>query len=68
MEPIARETWGKKILKARMERGLSREQLAKRAGIAIRTLYNLEHGKRTPHGNTLRKLNAALAKVPKLRF
>ena len=58
--------WAKRIRKAREMRGLSRQKLAKLSRVAERTLYNLEHGKKKPHGTTLRKILAALRKIPKL--
>jgi transcriptional regulator with XRE-family HTH domain len=63
---LAKENWAKRIHDARHDRGLSREELAKRAGVALRTIYNLESGTRKPRGSTLRKLLETLKKIPKL--
>lgn len=44
----------------RVERGLTREDLAARAGLSARTLYSAEHGRHQPHRATLRALAFAL--------
>ena len=58
--------WARRVRKAREERGLSRQNLAKLSRVAERTLYNLENAKKKPHGSTLRKILDALKRVPKL--
>jgi hypothetical protein len=55
-----------RIRKAREARGLSRQELADKAGVALRTVFNLESGERQPRGKTLRKLLEALERTPKL--
>jgi len=59
-------TDGQSISKARIERGLSRRELARRARVSVATVHNLETGKYQPRGTTLRKVLAALQKAPKL--
>lgn len=44
----------------RIERGLTQEALAERAGIGIRTLQELERGERRPHRETLARLVKSL--------
>ena len=46
--------------------GISREQLAARAGVSPRTLYNLEHGLVRPQRATLVVLAMALGCAPDL--
>lgn len=41
-------TFGEKVRAARKERGLSQKELAKRTGIAVRTIINYESGARMP--------------------
>jgi transcriptional regulator with XRE-family HTH domain len=56
---------GKKIKQARLERGLSVSELAKRAGVNRGSLYRIENGA-VPHASTLRKLSRVLEKTRKL--
>ena len=52
---------GKEIRKARRDRGLTQEELARRANISLNGLAQLEQGGRTdPHYSTLSKLAVAL--------
>src|SRR5438445_11878090 len=56
----------KQIAKARKERGLSMQELARKAKVSPGTIHNLESGKFRPRGATLRKILQALQEVPKL--
>jgi predicted transcriptional regulator len=56
----------RKIAKARKERGLSMQELARKAKVSPATIHNLETGKFHPRGATLRKILEALQKSPKL--
>jgi transcriptional regulator with XRE-family HTH domain len=60
------ESWGERIRRARLERGLPAEELAKKAGVARATIYGIESGHRKPRPTTLRKVLQALEKIPKL--
>ena len=52
---------GKEIRRARRDRGLTQEGLARRANISLNGLAQLEQGGRTdPHYSTLSKLAGAL--------
>jgi transcriptional regulator with XRE-family HTH domain len=52
---------GKQIRKARGARGLTQEELARRANMSLNGLAQLEQGGRTdPHYSTLSKLATAL--------
>ena len=52
---------GKEIRRARRDRGLTQEELARRANISLNGLAQLEQGGRTdPHYSTLSKLAVAL--------
>jgi transcriptional regulator with XRE-family HTH domain len=55
-----------RIRSAREARGLSMNDLARRAKVSPATIHNLESGKRQPHPSTLRKILTALDKTPKL--
>lgn len=57
---------GLKISKARQERGLSVQDLAKKAEVDPVTIYRLESGERKPRAATLARVVRALAKIPKL--
>ena len=46
----------RKVIELRRERGLSREELAVRAGLALRTLHRIEHAEGRPREATLRVL------------
>jgi predicted transcriptional regulator len=56
----------KQIARARKERGLSMQELARKAKVSPATIHNLETGRFRPRGATLRKILEALQKVPKL--
>jgi len=60
------ESWGTRIRRARLERGLSADELAKKSQVARATIYGIEGGERTPRPATLRKILHALDKTPKL--
>ncbi|MEL6533976.1 MAG: helix-turn-helix domain-containing protein [Bacteroidota bacterium] len=51
---------GSKIAEARHQKGFSQEELAKEAGINLRTLQRIETGENEPRGSTLRFLCEAL--------
>lgn len=58
---------GERIRKARLERGLSVEKLAKKASVNPVTIYRIEKGERkNPHTATVSKLIRVLAKAPLL--
>jgi transcriptional regulator with XRE-family HTH domain len=49
----------------RIDRGWSQEELARRAGVAHRTIYELEAGRRPqPYPSTRKKIADALGIVP----
>jgi excisionase family DNA binding protein len=52
------------IERRRRDRGWSAEELARRAGIAGRSVRNIELGRQRPHGGTLRLLAIALGCDP----
>jgi len=56
----------RRIAKARKDRGLSMQELARKAKVSPATIHNLETGKSHPRGATLRKILEALQRVPKL--
>lgn len=60
------EPWGVRIRKARLERGLSAVELAKKAKVARTTILGIESGRRLARPTTLRKILLALEKTPKL--
>jgi transcriptional regulator with XRE-family HTH domain len=47
---------GRRLRRARLERGLSLRAAATRVGVTKETLMDLEHGRREPHPSTLAKL------------
>ena len=49
----------------RKARGLTREELAKKADIYVQTVYNVEHGKYFPRWTTIQLLADALEVTPK---
>ena len=53
-------TLAEKIIKARAALGISQAELAKRAGIAVRTLQSYEQGTRTPRNTSFYSLARAL--------
>lgn len=60
------ESWGERIHRARLERGLPAGELARKAKVALTTIYGIESGLRQPRPTTLRKILQALEKIPKL--
>jgi transcriptional regulator with XRE-family HTH domain len=60
------ESWGVRIRKARLDRGMPADELAKKAKVARTTIYGIESGHRQPRPTTLRKILQALEKTPKL--
>lgn len=52
--------FSEQIRQKREQEGLSQEELARRAGINIRTLQRIEKGETSPYGATLRAINEAL--------
>ena len=66
--PVARPS-GQVIRELRQKRGLTTHQLAQRAGVAERTLRNLEHeDTETPHPETIAALAGALRVEPEELF
>lgn len=53
-----------KLRKARLQRLLSQRALAKQAGVALKTVIDLELGRTQPHFETMRKLSEALGVEP----
>ena len=60
------EAWGERIRKGRLARGLTAEELAKKAKVDRSTIYRIERQKTAPHPTTLRRILEALEKAPKL--
>lgn len=58
--------WGERIRRGRLERGVTAEELAKKAKVSVSTIYGIETGKRTPRPTTLRKVLETLQRIPKL--
>ena len=54
------EETGNRVLMARKNRGLTREQLAEKADISVQFLADIEKGRKNMTITTLRKLSAAL--------
>ncbi len=54
------KTFGEQIRQKREQERLSQEEIARRAGINIRTLQRIEKGETSPYGATLRAINEAL--------
>lgn len=52
------------LREARLRKLLSQRELARRAGVALATVTNIELGKIRPHPSTLRKLADALGVEP----
>jgi transcriptional regulator with XRE-family HTH domain len=55
---------GERLRALRQRRVLSQRELAKLAGVAYRTVQQVEAGEVTPHPSTIRKLAAALGVEP----
>lgn len=60
------QSWGEKIRRGRLERGMTADELAKKAKVARTTIYGIESGKRNPRPGNLRRILEALQKTPKL--
>ena len=60
------ENWGEKIRRGRLERGMTAQDLAKKAKLARTTIYGIESGRRKPRPGNLRRILEALQKTPKL--
>ncbi len=60
------EPWGVRIRRARLERGMPAEELAKKAKVARATIYAIESGHQQARPTSLRKILLALEKTPKL--
>jgi predicted ATPase/transcriptional regulator with XRE-family HTH domain len=59
--------YGALIARYRLHAGLTQQQLAERAQMSARGLAYLEHGRRRPYPDTLRRLADALALTPEQR-
>lgn len=57
---------GDRIRRARLDRGLTARELAKKAKVDVVTLYRIERGVCKPRPTTHRKIVEALDKTPKL--
>lgn len=64
-EQATKRRIGELVTEATAELGLSRNELAKRAGVAVGTLYMLEAGKSWPQSATRRKITDALGWRPR---
>jgi DNA-binding XRE family transcriptional regulator len=56
------------IKTVRIESGLTQEKLAEKSGVPIRTISNIENGKRNPTVDTLFKIASAMNKTLEIRF
>jgi transcriptional regulator with XRE-family HTH domain len=59
-ERAAREVRVEKLKRLRTRKGYSQTELSEISKVAQHTISEIEQGRRTPHGRTLRKLAAAL--------
>lgn len=58
---IVDETYGRRVVRLRKERGWTQQQLATESEVPLRTLQNIEADKsQKPHKGTVLALNAAL--------
>jgi transcriptional regulator with XRE-family HTH domain len=57
---LDRERVAKYVVARRGSMGLTQEQLAERAGVTVKTIYNLEAGERWPQARTRSAIEAAL--------
>ncbi len=64
----ARASLARKIIRDRVEAGLSQRELALRAGVRVETLCRIETGKHTPSVPTIDKLDRALKQAAKERY
>lgn len=60
------QSLGEKIRRARLARGLTARELAKKAKVDVVTLYRIERGACAPRLTTHRRIVEALDKTPKL--
>ncbi|SEG11512.1 Helix-turn-helix [Thermomonospora echinospora] len=58
--PLDRERVAKYVVARRGSLGLTQEQLAERAGVTVKTVYNLESGGRWPQARTRGAIEGAL--------
>ena len=58
-------TFGERLRQLRRERLLTQRQLAKRAGISLSTVVNLERSHTEPRFETIRRIAAALEVDPR---
>lgn len=61
--PYARASLARKLLRDRVQAGLSQRELARLAGIRFETLCRLEAGRHTPTLATMAKIDAALKRA-----
>jgi transcriptional regulator with XRE-family HTH domain len=61
---LDRERVAKHVVARRGSLGLTQEQLAERAGVTVKTIYNLESGERWPQARTRGAIEAALRWAP----
>jgi DNA-binding XRE family transcriptional regulator len=59
----ARAALARKLIRERVEAGLSQRALAKLAGVRFETICRIETGKHTPHIPTMGKLESALKRA-----
>jgi ribosome-binding protein aMBF1 (putative translation factor) len=64
---FARATIARGIIRDRIAAGLSQAELARRAGIQPAVLNRIEKAKVVPDNSTIKKIDAALANVGKLK-
>ena len=57
---------GERIRRARLERGLTARELAKKAKVDVITIYRIERGESSPRPTTHRTIAEALKKTSKL--
>ena len=57
---LDRERVAKYVVARRGSMGLTQEQLAERAGVTVKTIYNLEAGERWPQARTRSAIEVAL--------
>jgi len=56
-------TFGEKLREARLKKGLSQRELAKKAGLGLNTISNYEQGKTYPHNREMYSILANLLGV-----
>lgn len=55
-----REAWARKVRPARLEKGITQDELEMMSGVSRRTIGNIEAGRMIPQAKNLRKLMVAL--------